>query len=726
MALFLICSLIKNKIWRILFSLLSSLFICLHLMSLFVTQSFVGYQFYVHSNLRGITGMTGMFIPHLIGISFIFSFLVILNFYSFKLSNTITKAIKKEVSIFSKKAITIGLSSLLVSLVLLISTFIEDSKTLKPIFFMSNSDFQEVLVRNKMNDYITPENIESSKGKNIIILSLESLEKAFLTEKYSALTPNLNKLKKEWNYFDLEQNLGSEWTSGSLYTYLTGFPAFFGVGANDIFGNSHYSDISSVSHVLKKANYTTTYLNGNTDFSGTIDILNTLQFDKIIDDKSVPKSGFESMYGLRDKDLFELAKMEIDNNQDVNQPFALFISTTDTHFPNGYYDSRMESVISEKDSDLEFMVAALDYMIGDFISYLERENLLENTIVYIFPDHLKMGSPVIFKGTGKRGLYLITNSNELSNYHKQTETLYQIDLPKMILQGAQINHNLKFLSDYIKGNKNEYIKDNIQLLTEINTSGIHRAGEKTIRSIEVSKNYLDYKIDNSRFIAQSGGKINGYVYTNSREALDYNYENGFRMFELDILQTIDGEYVAAHDWKHWSGITNYDGELSPSKIDFMNTKIYGEFSPLDMDGINEWFSSHKDAILITDKVNDPIRFSKEFMFKDRLMMKLFDYNSLQDGVRSGILSAMPSQFILNEITAEKIKSLAKNGVKDIAISRGFIKGNKNILKEFKNNNIRVYMDNVNTITGIREEYVVKYEMDFIHGIFADEWSFDLR
>ena len=40
------------------------------------------------------------------------------------------------------------------------------------------------------------------------------------------------------------------------------------------------------------------------------------------------------------------------------------------------------------------------------------------------------------------------------------------------------------------------------------------------------------KFDDKKFIAHAGGKIQGHEYTNSLEALDQSYNNGFRYFEF--------------------------------------------------------------------------------------------------------------------------------------------------------------------------------------------------
>ena len=71
-----------------------------------------------------------------------------------------------------------------------------------------------------------------------------------------------------------------------------------------------------------------------------------------------------------------------------------------------------------------------------------------------------------------------------------------------------------------------------------------------------------------RYIAHAGGEIDGEIYTNSLEALTKSYLDGFRLFELDIIRTSDGHFVAAHDWELWSEMTSYDGELPPDLKEF--------------------------------------------------------------------------------------------------------------------------------------------------------------
>ncbi len=714
-------SIIQNKVLRIITSLATASFVILQLVSLYFTQSFIGYQFFIHLDLYDISSFAFLY---MFPIVFTLLFFVLLSvFYFFSpvlLNNLILKNLNNNL-VFMIKILHIVVVIGLFCLIFKKSDFPSDTYSLSSLLLPvtdenSESKFEDILIKYKMVDYVVPEEIKCSGGKNIIVISLESFERSFLSGKFASLTPNLQKLRKEWNYTDIKQNYGSGWTSGSLYTSLTGFPAYFGVQGNTIFQKAYESKISSISHVLKKANYHLTFMNGDANFSGTKEMLHALKFDKIIDKYNVK---YPDHFRIRDKDLFSLAKIEIKDRLSRNNPFALFISTTDTHFPDGIYDERMEDFISKKNSNLEFMVAAVDYMIGDFIHFLDKENLLSNSSIFIYPDHLKMGDPSMFESNEERGLYLITNTKISED---SITKKYQLDIPKIILKGAEVEHNLKFYTDYVSGDKNKYIINNIAEITEINTHGLLRQGEAPIE-LNVSEDYVIYKQDTTRYIAHAGGQISQHTYTNSKEALDLNYKKGFRLFELDIIKTKEGKYVAAHDWKHWSSITNYKGTVPVTIQDFLQHKIHDIYTPLDMVGINNWFSEHKDAILITDKINEPIAFSEKFIDPSRLMMKLFDLESVKKGLATKIKSAMPSHNVVVDYTKEDVAMLYEIGVKHVAVSRTFIENHKDILLAFKGYGIKVYAYGVNFIDGINEEYVSKYEMDFIHGIYADQWDF---
>jgi len=118
-------------------------------------------------------------------------------------------------------------------------------------------------------------------------------------------------------------------------------------------------------------------------------------------------------------------------------------------------------------------------------------------------------------------------------------------------------------------------------------------------------------------ISHAGGGIEGHAYSSSQEALDANYALGRRVFELDLIQTSDGAWVATHDWKTWADKTNREGtrtfyeaiqdafsdEYVPTKAEFLAAKMHGKFTPIALENIVAWLQRHPDAVLLPDTKN---------------------------------------------------------------------------------------------------------------------------
>ena len=126
--------------------------------------------------------------------------------------------------------------------------------------------------------YVDKEEIKASKGKNIIVLSLESLEKGYFGEKLKHLTPNMTRLSKKETFVKVIQSPGGDWTSASMYMALTGIPAFFSINGNSIFQGSQENKLTTLPDVLQRAGYDLQYFIGRKDYSGIEDMLKTHGF----------------------------------------------------------------------------------------------------------------------------------------------------------------------------------------------------------------------------------------------------------------------------------------------------------------------------------------------------------------------------------------------------------------------------------------------------------------
>lgn len=105
--------------------------------------------------------------------------------------------------------------------------------------------------------------------------------------------------------------------------------------------------------------------------------------------------------------------------------------------------------------------------------------------------------------------------------------------------------------------------------------------------------------DENKIVIHALGTIEGETYTNCKEALENSFSDGNRVFECDMILTADQKLVACHDW----GVGMQEGvseDNIPTKEVFMNTKIYGKYTPLSIDEIVLFMKEHKDVYIVTD------------------------------------------------------------------------------------------------------------------------------
>ena len=218
-------------------------------------------------------------------------------------------------------------------------------------------------------------------------------------------------------------------------------------------------------------------------------------------------------------------------------------------------------------------------------------------------------------------------------------------------------------------------------------------------------NYWEY------FIAHAGGAIDGILYTNCLEAMDLSYSKGCKLFELDLVLTTDGKIVARHNPP---GITEEE---------FMSQPIAGKYTPMNMDAINRWFQNHPDAILVTDKINDPEKIYDEFLFRDKVIMELFTWDAVDKAIALGIKPMVSENLIFETPNIEQI--LENKNVKYICMSRYYhIAGNEDLLRRLKKKGIKNYVFHLELPVPIpeqsAEEYVWNYEMNFCYGMYAND------
>lgn len=102
-----------------------------------------------------------------------------------------------------------------------------------------------------------------------------------------------------------------------------------------------------------------------------------------------------------------------------------------------------------------------------------------------------------------------------------------------------------------------------------------------------------------------GRTEDGDLLTNSKEALEYNYQWGQRVFEVDLAMTSDEVVVLRHDWdfsygqgEDW-GWTEEEKPV-PDAETFLSTPIYDKYTPMSLLDLYKQMSKKKDLYVILD------------------------------------------------------------------------------------------------------------------------------
>ena len=100
-------------------------------------------------------------------------------------------------------------------------------------------------------------------------------------------------------------------------------------------------------------------------------------------------------------------------------------------------------------------------------------------------------------------------------------------------------------------------------------------------------------LEEDTLLAHAMGGIDASEYTNSLEAFEQSYANGFRVYEVDLAVTKEGEIICSHEYLDANGeVVEYSS--------FMNEKIEGKYTPLDLSMLVDLMETYPDIYVMTD------------------------------------------------------------------------------------------------------------------------------
>ena len=243
------------------------------------------------------------------------------------------------------------------------------------------------------------------EGKNVIVIHAESLQSFLLGTKINGyeITPNLNKLVDSGMYFDhFYAQVGVGTSSDTEFTYATSLlPSNNGT----VFVNYYDNKFVTVQNLLKDKGYYVFSMHGNVgDFWNRETMHRNMGYDKFYS-----KSSFvideEYGLGLSDESFFRQVVPKIkDISNNVDGPFYGTLITLTNHTPwrdVDKYSSLDLGLTVNIDGNYvrrEYLndvamgryIKSVNYMdnaIGEFIDSMDKEGLLDNTVLIIYGDH---------------------------------------------------------------------------------------------------------------------------------------------------------------------------------------------------------------------------------------------------------------------------------------------------------------------------------------------------
>ena len=158
---------------------------------------------------------------------------------------------------------------------------------------------------------------------------------------------------------------------------------------------------------------------------------------KYFENNKMLQGEFGGAWGVKDSIVFHFAKDYLEN-YDEKKPFALYILTADTHFPDGFVDPEVCPNLS---STYENSVTCADKIINDFVTWFKTSKYAKNTSLIILGDHLSMKQK-FFPQDSKRAVYnafINTNINLKNKEITKNRSLSHFDITPMILESLGIH-----------------------------------------------------------------------------------------------------------------------------------------------------------------------------------------------------------------------------------------------------------------------------------------------
>jgi uncharacterized sulfatase len=227
------------------------------------------------------------------------------------------------------------------------------------------------------------------KGKNLIIIQVESLENFVINKKINGqeITPNLNKMLNNSLYFNNyhEQVGAGNSSDADLMTNASVYPIQMGATLT-LNPSTKYNTLPMM---LKNQGYYTSAIHPDAgSFWNWMPALSSMGFDKCYDSTNYKKTETINI-GIGDGEYLSQVKPILDKQK---QPFYSFIVTLSSHtpfdLPEKYRDLKLDEQLDKSKLGGYFQcIHYTDQQLGIFFDGLKQDGILDNSVVVMYGDH---------------------------------------------------------------------------------------------------------------------------------------------------------------------------------------------------------------------------------------------------------------------------------------------------------------------------------------------------
>ena len=300
----------------------------------------------------------------------------------------------------------------------------------------SDKSFLQNWVKNRIT--VKPASVRyfgAAKGKNLIIIQVESLENAVINKTINGqeITPNLNQLAKDGLYFDnYYTQIGPGNTADAEFSTMD---SLYPLPDDVVFINYAKNQYHALPQLLVNNGYKTYSMHGDVPtFWNRSSIYPQLGYQKAygLADFTVTRPVGEGPSDLGDEDLFSQSLPRL---QSFKQPFMATLITMSLHtpfiLPPDLQTLNIPSQTNLTETQWEYMQAAhyTDKAIGEFIDGLKKEGLYDKSVILIWGDHGSF-----------QNIYSALSPDNL-NADAQTAQLYK-NLNMGVVPGTSWNTNI--------------------------------------------------------------------------------------------------------------------------------------------------------------------------------------------------------------------------------------------------------------------------------------------